>query len=85
MLMMYETTSEGTPLSPAFETPEELARWCADHGASAFGRQTASYGAWLQVARGAWAPSVIVTPGGGIESGVEGMARLDAIEDGECE
>ena len=38
MLMMYEDTSEGTPISPAFETPEELARWLADNGASAFGR-----------------------------------------------
>ena len=26
-LMMYEDTSEGTPISPALETPEELARW----------------------------------------------------------
>jgi hypothetical protein len=26
-LMMYETCTEGTPISPAFETPEELALW----------------------------------------------------------
>lgn len=24
---MYESTSEGTPISPAMETPEKLARW----------------------------------------------------------
>ncbi len=82
MFVMYETCSEGTPISPAFETPEELARWCADNGASAFGSQTASYDAWLKVARGGWAPSAIITPGVGIESGVEGVARLDA-EDAE--
>ena len=42
-LMMYEDISEGTPISPAFETPEELARWLVDNGASAFGSSTGSY------------------------------------------
>ena len=28
--VMYENTSEGTPISPAFAAPEELARWLAD-------------------------------------------------------
>ena len=50
--MMYETTSEGTPISPAFTTPEELARWLADTGASAFGSTTASYESWLWIACG---------------------------------
>jgi hypothetical protein len=26
-LQMYETTTEGTPISPVMATPEELARW----------------------------------------------------------
>jgi hypothetical protein len=30
-LMMYEITSEGTPISPAFATPEELDRWLVDN------------------------------------------------------
>lgn len=47
MLMMYEDTSEGTPISPAFATPEELARWLADNNASAFGGMTATYEQWL--------------------------------------
>lgn len=47
-LMMYETCSEGTPISPAFATPEELARFLADSGASAFGGMTASYEHWLR-------------------------------------
>lgn len=50
--MMYETTSEGTPKSPAFSSPEELARWLADTGASMFGSNTASYEDWLAIARG---------------------------------
>lgn len=28
-LMLYETTSEGTPLSPAFKTLDEIAAWAA--------------------------------------------------------
>lgn len=62
-LMMYEDTSEGTPISPAFLTPEELARWLADTGASAFGRSTATYEQWLKTCRGAWAPSMVIADG----------------------
>jgi hypothetical protein len=51
-LMMYEDTSEGTPISPAFETPEELARWLVDNKAHAFGSNTGSYKYWLRLARG---------------------------------
>lgn len=71
--MMYEDTSEGTPISPAFATPEELARWLADTGASAFGSDTASYEAWLRVARGGYACSAVIT-NGVMQSGVEGLA-----------
>lgn len=61
--MMYEDTSEGTPISPAFSSPEELARWLADNKASAFGSDTATYEQWLRVARGGWAPSMVVSDG----------------------
>jgi hypothetical protein len=69
---MYETCTEGTPISPVCETPEELARWCADNGASAFADMTASYEHWLGVARGGWAPSMVIG-GGRMMSGVEAM------------
>lgn len=72
-LMMYEDTSEGTPISPAFSTPEELARWLADNGASAFGRDTASYEGWLRVARGGFAPSAVSIDGGPLVNGVEAL------------
>ena len=71
--MMYEDTSEGTPISPAFETPEELARWLADNGASSFGSSTATYDQWLYVCRGGWAPSAVVI-NGEVKSGVEALA-----------
>jgi hypothetical protein len=60
---MYEDTSEGTPISPAFGTPETLAQWLADTGASASGDMTATYEEWLNVARGAWAPSFVAVDG----------------------
>jgi len=70
---MYEDTSEGTPISPVMATPEELARWLVENGASAFADETASYEAWLRVAKGAWAPSA-VTSNQGITSGVEALS-----------
>lgn len=69
-LMMYEDTTKGTPISPAFETPEELARWLVDNNASANGGQGASYEGWLRVANGGLAPSMVMI-GGVIKSGVD--------------
>lgn len=57
---LYENVSEGTPVSPAFETPEELARWLADNGASLMMRPTSSYEAWLKMVQNGWAPSFII-------------------------
>lgn len=71
---MYEDTSEGTPLSPVMGSPEELARWLVDNKASAFAGQTASYEAWLRVAKGEWAPSAVIRHGQhSITSGVEAL------------
>lgn len=77
--MMYETTSEGSPISPAFDTPEKLARWLADNGASAFGSSTASYESWLRVCNGGFAPSAVVV-GGVMQSGVEALTDKDAVQ-----
>jgi hypothetical protein len=70
MLVMYEDTSEGTPISPAFETPEELARWLADNKASAFGGMTATYEQWLATCKAGWTCGMVVG-GGRMMSGVE--------------
>lgn len=67
---MYENTTEGTPISPVMESPESLARWLADNGASACGTQTADYDHWLAVCRCGYAPSMVVI-GGKVMSGVE--------------
>lgn len=72
MLMMYETCTEGTPISPAFKTPEELALWLVDNNASAFGDLTASYDQWLRVCQGGVAPSAVIV-NGVLTSGVAGI------------
>lgn len=61
--VMYEDTSEGTPISPAFDTPEELAHWLADTGASALGGMTASYESWLSTAKRGWSVSGVIING----------------------
>lgn len=54
------------------ETPEALARWLADTGASSFGSNTATYEQWLSTIKRGWAPSLIIR-GPGFGSGVEMM------------
>lgn len=71
---MWETTSEGSAISPVCESPEALAHWLADNGASANGSQTATYDQWLAMINAGWAPSMIATPHG-LKSGVVGIGR----------
>ena len=51
-LQMYEDISEGTPISPVMPTAEELARWLAKNGASAYAGMTATYEEWLAIIGG---------------------------------
>lgn len=53
-MQMYETTSEGTPISPVFrkDQKEEMAQWLVDHRSSMFGGMTASKARWLNVIEG---------------------------------
>jgi hypothetical protein len=75
---MYETCSEGTPISPVMESPEALAAWLAETGASSFGGLTATYEQWLRVCRGGYAPTAIMM-GGVLMSGVAGMPEGGAL------
>ena len=67
---MYETCSEGTPISPVMASPEELAQWLFENRASAFAGQTASYEDWLSVCKGRIAVSGVIV-GNKVISGVE--------------
>lgn len=73
---IWETVSEGSPISPVFATPEGLARhmagtkWGADDGTG--------YETWLAFINGpGWAPSMIGTDSG-IVNGVQGVVEMAA-------
>lgn len=68
--MMYENISEGTPISPAFATEEELARWLADNKANAGYYSNATYEQWLSAIKRGYVPSFVVNSGK-LMSGVE--------------
>lgn len=70
---MYEDTTEGTPISPVMESPESLARWLADTGASAFAGMTATYEQWLSTINRGSAVSAVLA-GGKMMSGVAALA-----------
>jgi len=67
---MWETTSEGSPISPVMESPEILAEWLVDNNASSFGRNTATYEQWLATIKAGWVISA-VCDSKGFRSGVE--------------
>lgn len=70
---MWETTSEGSPLSPPLETPEELAQWLTNNNVRSFGSQVESYEIWLKFICGPkWAISAVGGPNLGLRSGVRG-------------
>jgi len=69
-IAMYETCSQGTPISPVKETAEELARWLADNGAPAFADEPATYEQWLAMIGKGYAPSMVMDANG-MRSGVE--------------
>ena len=77
---MYETVSEGTPISPVMKTPEELAQWLVDNQVSAFAGTTASFAQWLATIKRGWAPSAVSTQKEGVRSGVVALENLENIE-----
>ena len=69
---IWETVSEGSPVSPVFATPEELAAWMAGNDDSA--TRDASMEDWLKFINGpGWAPSAM-SSSSGIVSGVRAVA-----------
>ena len=74
---MYETVSEGTPVSPAFATRDELAAWLSSPAA---GREQVSPQAAKAFAAEGWAPS-FVSPAGSSEL-ISGVASMGDGTDG---
>ena len=59
---LWETTSEGSPDSPVFATPEELADWCVD-GATVFGHIKADRDRWMKIITGEDFAHITIAPG----------------------
>lgn len=58
---LWETTTEGSPISPVFKTPELLANWLASNST---GRTPGLREDWLRFIRGpGWAPTFVVENG----------------------
>lgn len=74
---LWETVSEGSPISPVFDSAEALAAWLADPGrpktrpAEDAPRDWMPYDAALKFVQAGWAPSFIGTPATGVVSGAE--------------
>lgn len=68
---VWETVTEGTPVTPAFATREELAAHLAEHGDD--WDQTRGHGGWgieraSAFVNSGWAPSAVITGGRVLES-----------------
>lgn len=68
---IYETVSEGTPVSPVFETLNEMTEWLVEQGYSSAAAQN--------FAEAGWAPSMLVTiPGSQILNDIEACESFGA-------
>ena len=77
-VQLYETVSEGTPISPVMPSVEALADWCAAQTREVWVSTRMDRDGWLRFfGRGGWAPSGVVTPERGFESGAMYMGRQD--------
>ncbi len=77
---MWETVSEGSPVSPVFETAEELARWLADNIGPSDVTYGIPYDRWLGMIKVGIAPSMIMTKtdaGCILETGVAAVGRKE--------
>jgi hypothetical protein len=72
---LWETTSEGSPISPVFATPEELAKWLFENKISTFGGMTTTYENWLEFIKNIkWSFSVAFD-GKSLKSGVDFLVK----------
>lgn len=67
---VWETVSEGSPISPVFEKPEDLANWMISNDKST--TKGTTFEQWMTfITRTQWAPSLISTSDGRVIQGVQ--------------
>jgi len=64
---IWETVSEGSPITPVFATAGELAEWCVTNKPRG---TSMSYEAWRRFIDEGWAPSMVMTAGVVVEGAV---------------
>lgn len=78
---LWETVSEGSPISPVFRSAEELAYWMSSPayvwGATKTDDDRPTYEAALRFITAGWAPSFASSPQAGVISGVEWVGSQD--------
>lgn len=75
---LWETVSEGSPVSPVFATADELASWMSD---PARGDQWVPPAVAAKFIADGWAPSLMGSPQTGIVSGVEWVGTQPSEEE----
>jgi hypothetical protein len=74
----WETTSEGSPISPAFGTAEELATWMSNPDRTdRYAKDWMPYPAAMQFIQAGWAPTFIGVTGGELVQGAEHIGMRD--------
>ncbi len=63
---LWETVSEGSPISPVFDSAENLAHWIADS------KQAQSYESALKFVNVGWAPSMMLSSAG-LQTGIDAI------------
>jgi hypothetical protein len=71
---LWETVSEGSPVSPVFPTADGLARWMSDPDR---GDRWVPHAAAAKFIDDGWAPSFVATSSTGLVSGVEWVGHHD--------
>lgn len=74
----WETTSEGSPISPVFGTAEDLATWMSNPDRTdRYAKDWMPYPAAMQFIQAGWAPTFIGTPETGLVQGAEYIGMRD--------
>ena len=74
---VWQTVSEGGPISPVFATPEELATWMSTPGNGWKTDSGSTYAQWMKFIQGpGWVPSMILDSTG-VHSGVQALNTED--------
>lgn len=76
---LWETVSEGSPISPVFASAEQLATWMTRNDCTVNG-PVRPFDAALKFVMAGWAPSFVSTPERGFEDGVSFVGRPEAGE-----